>query len=716
MATLVLSTVGTALGGPIGGAIGALIGQSFDQQLLAPASRGPRLGDLSVQSSSYGTQIPRIYGSMRVAGSVVWATDLVESEQTTGAKGQPDVTYGYSVSLAVALSSRLVGAIGRIWADGKLLRGAEGDFKVPVTFRFYDGSETQAIDPLVGSIEGIANTPAYRGLALAVFENLELANYGNRIPFMTFEVIADPEPPAISSILADASGGAIVTDSAEAVSGYAAYGRSVAAAVAPLVDCFDVALFDDGSVVRHATGGASVMLASDELGNSADGAKASKIQREQTPLRSVPSTLRLTYYDPDRDYQAGEARAIAGEHGSNEVQQELAAVLSAPDAKSLVERMLARQWAARDRLTLRLPPMRLGLEPGSIVEPGLAPGSWIVDTCTIDGFVVVAELRPSWQPSAALVAEAGRIVSNIDIVEAPMSLAVLDAPDLGAAQMEGPKVLIAASSATPGWGAQTLTVSGAGRAYTTQTPVRKSVLGTALTRLADAQPFLVDEAGSVDIHLVDEQQWLTSCDDNGLAEGLNLAVLGSELIQFGIATPIGPGRFRLTRLLRGRAGSEWASAGHAAGETFCLIDSGSVRALPLPAWMRGSEVIAADRDGSSASLTFGAQSARPLAPVKLSASIEPSGDLRLDWVRRSRAGYAWLDEVDAPLGESRERYRVNIAGASAALERTTDAPELVVGLADVLSLGAGPVTIEVRQVGDWAASLPAELTIDLFQE
>ncbi len=130
MATLVLSTVGNALGGPVGGAIGALIGQSFDQQLLAPASRGPRLGDLSVQSSSYGTQIPRIYGSMRVAGSVIWATDLVEGEQTSGAKGQPDVVYSYTVSLAVALSSRPVGAIGRIWADGKLLRGVEGDFKV----------------------------------------------------------------------------------------------------------------------------------------------------------------------------------------------------------------------------------------------------------------------------------------------------------------------------------------------------------------------------------------------------------------------------------------------------------------------------------------------------------------------------------------------------------------------------------------------------------
>ena len=77
MATLVLSTVGTMLGGPVGGAIGSLLGQSIDQQLLGTGPRhGPRLGDLSVQSSSYGSPIPKLFGTMRVAGSIVWSTDL----------------------------------------------------------------------------------------------------------------------------------------------------------------------------------------------------------------------------------------------------------------------------------------------------------------------------------------------------------------------------------------------------------------------------------------------------------------------------------------------------------------------------------------------------------------------------------------------------------------------------------------------------------------
>ncbi|VAW00743.1 Gene Transfer Agent host specificity protein, partial [hydrothermal vent metagenome] len=141
MATLVLTAVGTAIGGPIGGLIGATIGQQIDQNILfKPKGReGPRLQELAVQTSSYGSQVPRIYGNMRVAGTVVWATDLKESKSREGGgKGRPSTTvYSYSACFAVALSSRAVKNIGRIWADGKIFRGSAGDFKTETGFRFY---------------------------------------------------------------------------------------------------------------------------------------------------------------------------------------------------------------------------------------------------------------------------------------------------------------------------------------------------------------------------------------------------------------------------------------------------------------------------------------------------------------------------------------------------------------------------------------------------
>jgi hypothetical protein len=617
LATLVLSTVGTALGGPIGSAIGALIGQSIDQQLLGGPSRGPRLGDLSVQTSSYGTQVPRIYGTMRVAGSIVWATDLAESSATSGAKGQPDTIFSYSVSFAVAVSSRPVSTIGRIWADGKLLRGQAGDFKVPVTFRFHDGSENQAIDPLIGSIEGIASTPAYRGLALVVFENLELAEFGNRIPFLTFEVLADAGPPTIAAVLGDASSGAIRYEDAQTVLGYAAYGKSVSSAVEPLVTSFGIDLFDDGELLRGST--AEIAIADDELGNSADGEVAARIQREQLAARSLPASLRLSYYEPARDYQAGEARAAVGDETGTEEQPDLPAVLAAGEAKTLVQTMLARSWAQRDRLTLRLPPSRLGLEPGSKVELGLSPRRWTVTQCTVEGMVVVAELRPATGTTAPIAGEAGRVLAVNDVVEGPVTMALIEAAAVGETTSE-PTVLLAASSATPGWRSKAVEARFGGQRIAAQTARRKAVIGATANVLPAADPTLVDGESALDVTLVDPDQWLLSCDDQALDEGANLALVGKELIQFGQANPVGSGQFRLSGLRRGLRGTEAAIDEHVDGEIFVLIERDALKPIALPKWATKVSVICGERT---------AEATLAIKPIS-GAIAEPSGGATAD--------------------------------------------------------------------------------------
>ena len=113
MATLVLTVVGGIVGGPVGAAIGAYAGQQIDAELFKPKGReGPRLADLKVQASTYGQQIPKLFGTMRVAGSVIWATDLIERRtKRGGGKGRPSTTeFSYGVSLAIALSSRPIRA------------------------------------------------------------------------------------------------------------------------------------------------------------------------------------------------------------------------------------------------------------------------------------------------------------------------------------------------------------------------------------------------------------------------------------------------------------------------------------------------------------------------------------------------------------------------------------------------------------------------------
>jgi hypothetical protein len=65
-----------------------------------------------------------------------------------------------------------------------------------VTWRWYPGDEAQLPDPFILAKMGAASTPAYRGTAYVVFEELPLARFGNRLPQLSFEVfapIADPD-------------------------------------------------------------------------------------------------------------------------------------------------------------------------------------------------------------------------------------------------------------------------------------------------------------------------------------------------------------------------------------------------------------------------------------------------------------------------------------------------------------------------------------------
>ena len=88
MAALVLSVAGAAAGavfgpaGAIAGRIaGALVGNIIDRKLFGPGDQnvvGPRLADLDVMASTEGAPIPRVYGRARLAGQVIWATQLEE--------------------------------------------------------------------------------------------------------------------------------------------------------------------------------------------------------------------------------------------------------------------------------------------------------------------------------------------------------------------------------------------------------------------------------------------------------------------------------------------------------------------------------------------------------------------------------------------------------------------------------------------------------------
>lgn len=190
--------VGTAVGAQFGSPqLGSVIGGSIGNGLSGTSKHrfeGARLETLAVQTSTYGRMIPIVFGSVRIAGNVIWSRPIREIASTTttrtGGKGgaggrkssSTSSTFSYSVTLAIAVCEGEVTRINRVWADAKLLDLSQG------SYRIYKGSETQLPDPLIESYQGVGKTPAYRGLSYVVIEDFPLGSFGNRIPNFTFEV------------------------------------------------------------------------------------------------------------------------------------------------------------------------------------------------------------------------------------------------------------------------------------------------------------------------------------------------------------------------------------------------------------------------------------------------------------------------------------------------------------------------------------------------
>ncbi|PCJ29603.1 MAG: hypothetical protein COA94_00985 [Rickettsiales bacterium] len=198
--------VGTAImGANLGSAIGGMFASGKSRTVRLPSQNGARLGDLRVQISSYGEVIPKLYGTMRLAGNVIWSTDLKETEhvhtqsfeQSSGGKGgggrrtvtttQNSYSYTYSVTLAIAICGGEVDEISRIWADSKLI-SAETLQTNQGKFNIYLGTEDQLPDDIIARHKNGAEFPAYRGLCYVVIEDFPLEKYGNRIPNFSFEV------------------------------------------------------------------------------------------------------------------------------------------------------------------------------------------------------------------------------------------------------------------------------------------------------------------------------------------------------------------------------------------------------------------------------------------------------------------------------------------------------------------------------------------------
>jgi Putative phage tail protein len=724
MATIVLGAVGRFIGGPIGGAIGSVLGQVVDNSIFGSKTvSGPRLKELGVQTSGYGSAIPAVFGAVRIAGSVIWATDLIERKSKSGGgKGRPKtVQYAYSASFAVALSCRPALRIGRIWADGNLLRGASGDFKSSTGFRFYSGHSDQAPDPLIASDQDSGLCPAFRGLCYAVFEDMELADFGNRIPSLTFEVFERDGSVAVTEIAATISNGNITGASTESVLGYALEGSDVRSALAPLFENMPLTLRPNGNgLLLQNWWSGSESFSNITVAARSDGAKFDPPRRRRGPSGKLPQAIALRHYEPARDFQTGVQRSQISDTGRVAAQIDLPASLDANAARRLADLQLLQIHKSRDQWTGYAANSANSLNAGDYFREDSGAECWQISEIehVLGGVRISAQRTIGIYPDRIYAADAGIIVPPRDTQAGQTRLVLMDLPALGNTDPAQPIVAIAAAGILPAWRVAVLSLQTANGLTEIGITAAPAVIGSAAQALAAHSPWLIDTHNKVTVQLLHGGMILPAGSGDPLQRDANLCWIGGEIIRAGTCTYLGENRYGLSMLQRGCYGTENAIGAHMPGEAFVLLETDTVATIDAAYTGIGTTLNVealgiGDAVPAGANIQVTGHAIRPFAPVHASAQPTPSGGLLLKWVRRTRIDPGWQDNVDVPMIEDSLVFNIQIyRGGQVVASDTVLGTEWMIDASHLAAWGAVAgqlLTFEIAQIGRYNQSASVTL-------
>lgn len=643
MASVLFSSFGQIVGGPLGGVLGTLAGVGTDEGLRR---RSRALPDLRVQTSAYGDLVPRVYGRTRVAGVMIWASPLTRGG---GGKGGQGGTDGYVASLAVALSSRPVISVGRIWADGREIRNSDGVFTHPVTFRLHRGLPGQSPDPLIMAFEGAGSTPAYQDLAYIVLEDFPLGSSGNRIPVLSFEVLADESPVAeewLGDLLAPLPFVHTTLAPPQIAEGFAASGESLRDNAEGLARYLGIDLQRvgvgwrvSGEVLPWTVPAEDVV---DREGRGTDPAPAV----QETDYEGLPARSEVGYQDPSRDFQSGIQSVDSGRAGRTR-SFGLAVTATAEQARRLAQHHLQREQHAADRLILHLAWKWMQIAPGHLVRFEGRPGLWKVEEKSIraGGIELACVRSPASAAPLMIGTDPGRaLLQPAQAVPATDLMLFETVVPLWPGRTD--EIVVIASGPT-GWRGADLWWRPAGAVD--EVPLGRvspgPCAGSSLLALGAGFPGVWDWRTELRVQSFGDAERLQGRPPLAVLQGANLLLLGSELIQFLEAEAGEDGQFILRGLLRGCLGTE--AAAHAAGERWASFAPGEAARIPVQAsWTGGAVTIEARGPGdwpapSEAELHIEGLGQAPLSPCHVQVIRDETGDVTVGWIARRRDAFDW---------------------------------------------------------------------------
>lgn len=390
----------------------------------------------------------------------------------------------------------------------------------------------------------------------------------------------------------------------------------------------------------------------------------------------LPQSIDLSYIDRLSGYQASTQTAQRQVvNAVDKVGLNAPVVMSESEARSRAEKALYTSWIARTLFETTLPPKYSYVEPGDVITLTVNNVNHIVR-------VVSSEFgRNGLQKIKALAEdittydfyiEPGQPTPNPHqgVILPETRLELMDLPKFPNDSGELGDLRIAVVGLGEGWNGAVLYrsddggESGGNTFKTIETIQSEAIIGTLLNNLASGPRNTWDFGNHIDIAIISGS--LASATELGVLNGANAILIGNEIIQFQTATLVSTNKYRLSKLLRGRLGTEHEMGTQSIGDTCVFLDSAVVKSgitvssLGITKYYKPVTINDTLANTTEKSFKYVGKKFRPYSPVDIAGTRDGSNNLNITWKRRTRIDGSWRDRVDVPLGEETESYEIDI--------------------------------------------------------
>lgn len=469
-------------------------------------------------------------------------------------------------------------------------------------------------------------------------------------------------------------------------------------AIEPLrnVGFFDVV--DSGAVLKFVKRGKAVarVIDVDDFAHEQGQDPGPDVTTKDALETDLPRTIRVHYKAPSRDYEDGEqispsrSTAVA----VNDLDLEIAVALPDNLAAQIAEVVWADAWEGRRSHEFTLDAYHQDVESGDVL--GLP----------VDGYVQRVRVGPIDESLGVLrkfqafrdydgnyvsqaVADPPERAPGTIVVLSPSEILFLDLPALRDTD-DNAGVYAVTRPTTVGatWKGASIyrsTDEGATFAAVGGTS-NEPTTGTVVDAIPEGDSHGFDERYSIDVEV--RTGSFESRTEASIYGGANTIAVGAhgrwELLQFVRAEQINPTRWRLSRLLRGRKGTEWAMGTMQDGDTVVLVSGPGVIRLPYSNDEIGIDVMwkavtfgMEYNTGIDATFATTGEALRPYSPIDVVGETNEAGDLVFTWLRRGRLGHELTSGTEIPLSEASEAYEIDIVAGSDVVRTLTSTTETV---------------------------------------